>query len=422
MLVGAFICTALATLSSLVSASPVVGGKTLKNQNKYEFMMAIVNDDNFECGGSLIGKNLMITAAHCSTGVKLSKLRVLANRLNLKKTNAQEAGVVMTVKKIHIHPKYKDEPTPVNDIAIWELAGGDNWNHYIDLPTSPVVPTLVKGKVVGWGTTSENGELSPILKEITMPIVPVNQCSKMLDVKLPQSNFCASGKQSKDSCQGDSGGPFIIRGADGKPTLLGVVSFGYGCGEQGMPGVYARVWSYLNFINAIKKQHDLTASTTATNDINDPLANKPQNMAGVSAKSSGATKKGKGKGKKSGKKSAGSSKKRSTAAIKPKSGKSKGGLKSSGKGKSKGASKKSGKGSKKSKATKSAGGAKGKSNFKGNKGKSNRSAKASKPKTSKSGKGKSNTGKFNAVCEKLGNGKIRCRKGNSKTFKMSRKL
>jgi secreted trypsin-like serine protease len=61
--------------------------------------------------------------------------------------------------------------------------------------------------------------------------------------------FCAR-KQDVDACQGDSGGPFLIYQPGRGHLLAGLVSWGDGCGEvTGLPGVYVRVSSYLDWIN-----------------------------------------------------------------------------------------------------------------------------------------------------------------------------
>ena len=56
-------------------------------------------------------------------------------------------------------------------------------------------------------------------------------------INLKTNHVTAPGK---DSCQGDSGGPLICS-IDEKAVLVGVVSHGSGCGEEGYPGIYANV-------------------------------------------------------------------------------------------------------------------------------------------------------------------------------------
>ena len=60
--------------------------------------------------------------------------------------------------------------------------------------------------------------------------------------KNAKGNFVTS--PGKDACQGDSGGPLICK-IEEKAVLVGVVSHGDGCGEEGKPGIYANV-DYFN--------------------------------------------------------------------------------------------------------------------------------------------------------------------------------
>ena len=54
--------------------------------------------------------------------------------------------------------------------------------------------------------------------------------------------ICA-GEDGKDSCQGDFGGPMI----DSKGFMVGIVSWGRGCGEAGYPGVYTELPYFIQF-------------------------------------------------------------------------------------------------------------------------------------------------------------------------------
>ena len=60
--------------------------------------------------------------------------------------------------------------------------------------------------------------------------------------------ICA-GKKGVDSCHGDSGGPLVCID-NNKPVVVGVVSFGYGCGDRTVTGVYAKVTNYIKWIKA----------------------------------------------------------------------------------------------------------------------------------------------------------------------------
>ncbi|CAK1546661.1 unnamed protein product [Leptosia nina] len=92
--------------------------------------------------------------------------------------------------------------------------------------------------VTGWGYSEEKGDYNDILQRVKIEVVPLAACQK---VKNPWYNhtlttrmFCAGDEQG-DACQGDSGGAAVSYS-----RLVGLSSFGYGCGRH-LPGVYVNL-------------------------------------------------------------------------------------------------------------------------------------------------------------------------------------
>ena len=69
--------------------------------------------------------------------------------------------------------------------------------------------------------------------------------------------FCAGTKEGGvDTCQGDSGGPIGIdrrRKGEERFTVVGLVSYGSGCGEPDTPGVYTDLRFFLDFIERARQ-------------------------------------------------------------------------------------------------------------------------------------------------------------------------
>merc|ERR1711881_691368 len=111
---------------------------------------------------------------------------------------------------------------------------------------------LAEGTIVqasGWGTTSESGDVATTLQKVQLPIMSRNLCNERHpSVEVTVTMLCAGGIEGQDACQGDSGGPLVYKNAANITTVLGATSWGIGCARKDLPGVYARVTHYLEYI------------------------------------------------------------------------------------------------------------------------------------------------------------------------------
>lgn len=210
----------------------------------------------FRCGASLITKQFLLTAAHC-----FKQGKPLVALLGTVSLDASEGKLVM-IKSVHRHPNYNPK-TKINDIALVELDQEVNINGDVNTiclhNDRDDVPDGQQLKTEGFGIMDTDHLLrSKILLKVNLTTVALPKCTQLLDIPgrvLIETQYCAIGKENTmtkmfgDACEGDSGGPLQIF-RDGKYRLVGVTSFGAGCGA-GKPGVYTRVASYIGWIESI---------------------------------------------------------------------------------------------------------------------------------------------------------------------------
>lgn len=88
------------------------------------------------------------------------------------------------------------------------------------------------------------------LRTLQSPVITNLSCRIRYPAYITDSNVCTSPADGTP-CEGDQGGPLMIIEADGRRTQIGVFSYQFSLGCQlGWPAVYARITSFLNFIEA----------------------------------------------------------------------------------------------------------------------------------------------------------------------------
>lgn len=246
----------LSTAAPAVGDSVVIGGSTVR-AGESPWVVALSSRDRFGgtragqfCGGVVVAPTKVLTAAHCLSREVLGAdvgqipdLRVIAGRTDLRSAGGQE----VPVRSVRIAPGY-DPNTNSADLAMLTLANALPANHVIasaadgDAAYAPGAAATV----YGWGDTTGMATYAYDLRSAPVQVLSDDVCARAYPGGaggryMASTMVCAGDTTGgHDACQGDSGGPLVAQG-----RLIGIVSWGSGCGRSDSPGVYTRVSSVL---------------------------------------------------------------------------------------------------------------------------------------------------------------------------------
>ncbi|XP_077284924.1 transmembrane protease serine 9-like [Arctopsyche grandis] len=248
---ASLVCTHGAVLPPVPEVNERIVGGTTGYLPDFPYLVALLYDEFITehffhiCGGSIISKNVILTAASCFEGRshKPEQYRIRVG------TIYHNAGEVDKISRILQHREFNSRYD--NDICLVFLTDplifGPNVA-VIELPYQDQnFPDNTDARASGWGVIE--GDVKPDrFYEVYVQTYNQFQCiSSLFNINpVTDSMICARGFNGGSACDGDDGGPLVVRNVQ-----IGITSWrnmNAVCGHPQYPGVYTRVSKFVNWI------------------------------------------------------------------------------------------------------------------------------------------------------------------------------
>ncbi|KYN09025.1 Chymotrypsin-1 [Trachymyrmex cornetzi] len=231
------------------TARLVNGKSTCIKENPHCASIKVLGE--YMCGGNIISKQHILTAAHCVYSLYYNKTLLKSTTVVTGTTYLDKGGVTHKVEKVYFHERYDPHVLGVNDIGLIKLLNTIKFGptqQRIMLPKSDIAFNE-NVMIAAWGRKGFEKPLHNNLQKLDMKVMLPTTCQDRYDkssliMRIDKNNFCTYIKNGIGLCNGDSGSG-VIRKRDRK--IVGLVSGGIPC-AKGYPDIYTNVCRYVDWI------------------------------------------------------------------------------------------------------------------------------------------------------------------------------
>ena len=237
----------------------IVGGKPVsqEDRDRFPYIVALLGStgNHVTCGGFLIDKSYILTAAHCKSpnikraiigGYKKSRFDQEVSEKSAEVRNISSSDWI-------VHQEYATKKDSRFDIALIKLNVPSTKSKVYLVDNARTYSSLDSFHILGWGRTKSPQNPGDILQEVSVRYVEPSKCFKVHSsynfARFRGFMVCTSSAHNKDACNGDSGSIVFLKGKHSlkEDRAVGVVSMGIGCAE-GYPALNTNIQTFKSWL------------------------------------------------------------------------------------------------------------------------------------------------------------------------------